>query len=60
METPMESSEKAEIIRRWIDPQERITVDFEDERDLSAEVVECDGLTVTILLQTAFPLTNST
>ena len=36
METPMESSEKAEIIRRWIDPQERITVDFEDERDLSA------------------------
>ncbi len=51
----MESSEKAEIIRRWIDPQERITVDFEDQRDLNAEVVECDGQTVTILLQTAFP-----
>ena len=54
-ETCMESSEKAEIIRRWIDPQERITVDFEDQRDLNAEVVECDGQTVTLLLQTAFP-----
>ena len=55
LETCMESSEKAEIIRRWIDPQERITVDFEDQRDLNAEVVECDGQTVTLLLQTAFP-----
>jgi len=51
----MESSEKAESIRRWIDPEERVTVDFEDQRDLSAEVVECDGQTVTILIQTAFP-----
>lgn len=51
----MESSEKADIIRRWIDPQERVTVDFENERDLNAEVVECDGLIVTVALETAFP-----
>ena len=51
----MESSEKAEIIRRWIDPDERVTVDFEDERDLNAQVIECDGQTVTILLETSFP-----
>lgn len=51
----MESSEKAAIIRRWIDPEERVTVDFENERDLNAQVVECDDLTVTLLLETAFP-----
>jgi hypothetical protein len=55
METNMESSEKADIIRRWINPDERVTVDFENERDLNAEVIECDGLTVTVLLETAFP-----
>ena len=51
----MESLEKAAIIRGWIDPEERVTVDFENERDLNAEVVECDEQTVTLLLETAFP-----
>ena len=51
----MESSEKAELIRHWIDPQERVTVDFENEKNLNAEVVECDDQTVTVLLETAFP-----
>ncbi len=51
----MESSDKAAAIRQWIDPEERVTVDFQDERDLNAEVIECDGLTVTLLLETAFP-----
>jgi hypothetical protein len=51
----MESSEKADMIRPWIDPEERVTVDFENERDLSAQIVECDGMTVTLLLETAFP-----
>jgi len=51
----MESVEKAASIRRWIDPEERVTVDFEDERDLNAEVIECDQQTVTLLLETAFP-----
>jgi hypothetical protein len=47
--------EKTNIIRQWINPEERVTVDFEDQRDLNAEVVECDGQTVTLLLETAFP-----
>ena len=51
----MESSEKADMIRPWIDPEERVTVDFENERGLSAQIVECDGMTVTLLLETAFP-----
>lgn len=51
----MESSGKTAIIRQWIDPEERVTVDFQDERDLNAEVIECDDQTVTLLLETAFP-----
>lgn len=51
----MEASEKAASIRQWINPDERVTVDFENERDLNAEVIECDGQTVTLLLETAFP-----
>lgn len=51
----MDSMEKTALIRQWIDPEERVTVDFEDEKDLNAEVIECDGQTVTILLETAFP-----
>ncbi|GAB1721909.1 MAG: hypothetical protein GDA65_07105 [Nitrospira sp. CR1.1] len=51
----MESLEKAASIRQWINPEERVTVDFQDEHDLNAEVIECDGQTVTMLLETAFP-----
>ena len=42
----MDSHEKVMTIRRWIHPEERITVDFEDE---------CESQTVTLLLETAFP-----
>ena len=51
----MEASEKAASIRPWINPEERVTVDFENEHDLNAEVIECDSQTVTLLLETAFP-----
>lgn len=51
----MDSAEKAASIRQWINPEERVTIDFEDEHDLNAEVIECDGQTVTLLLETAFP-----
>jgi hypothetical protein len=54
-EAPYGFPEKVMTIRRWIDPEERITVDFDDERDLNAEVIECEGQTVTLLLETAFP-----
>ncbi|GMV51195.1 hypothetical protein FBQ96_01600 [Nitrospirales bacterium NOB] len=51
----MDVPNKAARIRPWIDPEERVTVDFRDERGLNAEVIECDGQTVTVLLETAFP-----
>jgi len=51
----MENETKAGAIRRWIDPDERITVDFEDERDLNAEVKDCNTEVVSLALETAFP-----
>ncbi len=51
----MDTSHKVELIRPWIDPEERVTVDFQNERGLNGEVIECDGQTVTVLLETAFP-----
>ena len=56
----MDSHEKVMTIRRWIDPEERITVDFEDERDLNAEVIECESQTVTLLLETSIPALQTT
>lgn len=51
----MDNETKANTIRRWIDPEERVTVDFEDERDLNAEVTGCNTEVVTLALETAFP-----
>jgi len=51
----MQNEEKANIIRKWIDPEERITVDFDDERDLNAEVTGCTNEVVDLALETAFP-----
>ena len=48
-------NEKAVEIRKWIDPDERITVQFEDQRDLSAEVTGCTDQLVSLSLDTAVP-----
>jgi hypothetical protein len=47
--------EKAAAIRKWIDPEERITVQFEDQRDLSAEVTEVSDQLVSLSLDTSVP-----
>src|SRR5438034_1380254 len=51
----MENAEKYEVIRNWIDPEERVTVDFIDEKDVSAAII--DGTTdhVDLTIQTKFP-----
>ena len=51
----MDNETKAKRIREWIDPEERVTVDFDDERDLNAEVTGCNAEVVTLALETAFP-----
>jgi hypothetical protein len=38
----MTNEEKLEAIRPWIDPEERVTVDFLDQQGLNAEVTACN------------------
>lgn len=49
------NTQKAATIRKWIDPDERITVQFDDERDLSAEVTACTDYVVSLSLDTTVP-----
>ena len=49
------NKQKAATIRKWIDPEERITVQFDDQRDLSAEVTGCSDQLVSLSLDTTVP-----
>ncbi len=51
----MENESKAKRIREWSDPEERVTVDFDDAKDLNAEVTGCNAEVVTLALETPFP-----
>jgi len=51
----MDNEEKAKLIAAWIDPNERVTIDFLDEKDLNAEVIGCNYEVVDLALETAFP-----
>lgn len=51
----MDNAAKCEKIREWIDPEERVTVDFLDELDLSAMVTRCTTEHVDLYIQTRFP-----
>lgn len=53
--TSMSNAEKAAVIARWIDPEERVTVWFDDQRDLNAEVTGCNGQLVDLALETTVP-----
>jgi hypothetical protein len=51
----MDNREKAQALRTWVNPEERVTVDFDDERNLNAEVTGCNEEVVDLALETAFP-----
>lgn len=51
----MENDEKVRLIRPWINEEERITVDFINERDLNAQVTDCTDEVVSLVLETAVP-----
>jgi len=51
----MDNKAKCGKIREWIDPEERVTVDFLDEKDLSAVVTGCTVEHVDLSIQTHFP-----
>lgn len=51
----MSNNEKATLVRKWIDPDERITVQFDDQHDISAEVTGCTDRLVFLSLDTSVP-----
>ena len=51
----MDNNEKSKAIRPWINEQERVTVDFLNEKDLNAEVIDCTEEIVSLALETATP-----
>ncbi|MEO8325982.1 MAG: hypothetical protein ABI618_09040 [Nitrospirota bacterium] len=51
----MTNQEKAKLIAPWVNPAERITVDFKDVTGLNAEVFGCTESVVYLLFQEAFP-----
>ena len=51
----MTNEEKMKAIRPWIDPEERVTVNFLDEQGLNAEVTGCTDELVDLSLETRVP-----
>ncbi|MEO8327878.1 MAG: hypothetical protein ABI618_18660 [Nitrospirota bacterium] len=51
----MTNDEKERVIRPWIDPEERITVNFLNAPDLNAEVAECTRQLVDLAIETHVP-----
>ena len=51
----LENEEKAGEIRQWINPDERVTVNFADEWNLNAEVIGCTDEIVHLSLETSLP-----
>jgi hypothetical protein len=49
------NEQKAAAIKKWVNPEERVTVQFDDQRDLSAEVTDCTDQLVSLSLDTAVP-----
>ena len=47
--------QKAATIKQWIDPEERVTVQFDDQGDINAEVTGCTDQLVSLSLDTAVP-----
>ena len=54
-ESVLNNQDKAAVIKQWIDPEERVTVQFDDQRDLSAEVTGCSDQLVFLSFDTAVP-----
>lgn len=48
----MTNEEKHKCIRQWIDPEERVTVQYLDAPDLNAEVTGCTDQLVDLSIET--------
>jgi hypothetical protein len=54
-EIHMTNQEKQTRIRQWIDPEERVTVQFLDALDLNATVANCTTQLVDLSIETHVP-----
>jgi hypothetical protein len=52
---PTANAQKASVIKPWINPEERVTVQFDDQGDINAEVTDCTDQLVSLALDTAVP-----
>ena len=57
MDSPstMSRADKLALITPWINPEERITVQFDDQRDINSEVIACTDRLVDVALETTVP-----
>lgn len=51
----MTNEQKAELIKPWINPEERVTVDFQDAQGLNAQIAGCTNNVVHLIFQEVFP-----
>lgn len=51
----MTNKEKAALIAPWVNPEERVTVDFDDVQGLNAQVTGCTSSVVHLIFQGPFP-----
>ncbi len=51
----MSNKDKIKKIIPWIDPEERVTVHFLDEKDLVAEVTGCNERLIDLSIETRVP-----
>jgi hypothetical protein len=51
----MENAVKCEVIRPWINLEKRVTVDFLDEKNLDAIVMDCTHDYVALAIHMGFP-----
>ena len=51
----MTNVEKSALIQPWVNPEERITVDFSDTRGLTAQVTGCTEYVVHLTFSDSFP-----
>jgi hypothetical protein len=51
----MSRADKAALIKPWINPEERVTVQFDDQRDINTMVTGCSERLVDLELETNIP-----
>ena len=54
-QSDMSRAEKVDIITPWINPEERITVQFDDQGDINTVVFDCTERLVDLELETPVP-----